>query len=519
MSRNSEFCFRLRHGVALGMVSLLVSFTGCSSNLHGPWQTAFSRFWGFERASATLKAAPQAVAESFESMVESIHRDPNALDCSKDPFLDMQLTPSMQANPTESSTVATAPTPSDSPDESAVVQTLFQQPPVPPNETENPQMVQLAQHQPEVGEISSAEKSLPIVTPGEPNSSKNRLKPLDSSLDELKDALQQDAKTRASEKPPASDPVVIRQRIDKMMQIANSEAARGEYAIALRMAMAAQQLVDTSGVFFGPEEQKPADMVANLRARMKRRRQPVPQKLVPLPPVETESETKYTWKPAATDVASTVESLPSADKSTLDGTTPNGTTPPEAITEPTQPVAETESTTDDPFLTSPAVPQIASRELKSGMLSDSPTPQRVQANQGSVIELNANAEITEAPPFPSQVPTDQKTKTESVFDEASKFAAVKEPIIDFVPKTPAAPEPPLPSESLESPRNLLIDPSARQLVGQEPSRNVDWNDDQEPTTAKPQQASNPWLIPAVIVGAAIVIGIVMLNQSRQRRRQ
>ncbi len=517
MSRNSELCFRVRHGVALGMVCVLVSLTGCSSNLHGPWQTAFSRFWGFDRASATLKAAPQAVAESFESMVESIHRDPNAMDCSKDPFLDMQVTPSMQANPTKSSTVATASGTTDPKNDSgSVVQTLFQQPPVEPNELGAKPTVQLAQHQPEVGEISSTEKSLPIVTPGEPNSSKNGVKPHESSLDELKDALQQDAKTRSLEKPPASDPALIRQRIDKMMQIANSEAARGEYAIALRMAMAAQQLVDTSGVFFGPEEQKPADTVANLRARMKRRQQAVPKKLVPLPPVETESEIKYTWKPAATDVASTVESLPTSDEPPTFDEVPS----PVETTEPTQPVADVESTTDDPFLTSPAVPQIASRELKPGILSEpTPLPQRVQANQGSVIELNANAEIAEAPPFPSQVPTNQDVKTESVFDEASKFAAVKEPIIDFVPRTPAAPEPPLPTDSIDSARNLLIDPSARELVGQEPSRNVDWNDDQEATKTNPQQAANPLLIPSVIIGAAIVIGIVMLNQSRRGRRR
>ncbi len=516
MSRNRKFCLRSRHGIALCVASLLVGFTGCSSNLHGPWQTAFSRFWGFDRASATLKSAPYAMAESFESMVDSINGDPNAMDCSQDPFLDMQLTPSTHANPTESSTVSAVSDASQEP----VVQTLFQEPPVESRPSTDSSAVQLAQHQQNVGEISSTENKLPLITPGQPNSSKTPTSGQESSLAELKNALQEDAKTRTIEKPPATDPALIRKRIDKMMQIANHESTRGEYAIALRMAMAAQQLVDTSGVFFGPEEQKPADLVANLRDRIKRRQQvgqakPIitqanPSDLVPTP-TELEPGTDNEWKPVD-DVASTTETPAPADASPF----------PQEIAEPMLEVVETEPGSEDPFLAPPTDPQIASRELTPGLLKDVPVTQRVQANQGSIIELETantpDSEICEAPPFPSQLPLEGSPKTPSVFDQASEFAAVEKPTIDFVPLTPSAPEPPLPSESIDSPRDLLIDPSARQLIGQEPSRNVDWRDDENSATIKPSQAGNPWVFPAGILGTAIVVASVVFMRSRQPRR-
>ncbi|WP_166830751.1 hypothetical protein [Thalassoroseus pseudoceratinae] len=527
MSKNLGICLRLRYGVAVLAAGVSISLTGCSSNLHGPWQTAFSRFWGFDRASATLKSAPHAVAESFESMVESINRDPNAMDCSKDPFLDMQIEPSMQANPTDSHAVTTASNSAESLETAdPVVQTLFENPPVEPTDSESQSAVQLAQHQQEVGEISSTENTLPVVTPGEPNSSKKILERQESSLADLKNALQEDARSRMAEKPPASDPALIRKRIDKMMQIANTEAVRGEYAIALRMAMAAQQLVDTSGVFFGPEEQKPADMVANLRARMEKRQQttqiaqtetpadkPILSEAVPTPPGESESELEYTWKPATEPVSPVTPTSENDAPSPTDG-----------FPQPLPQVVETEPEPmpKDPFQTPPTAPQIASRELTPGLLAEPLAAQRVQANQGSAIEVEAEpadrSEASQAPPFPAQLPLEQVDESESVFDKASEFAAVEKPIIEFVPKTPAAPEPPLPTEPIESPRNLLIDPSARGLVGQEPTRNVDWNDQEETMVANSSQEPNPWILPAGIVSATIALATVLLIRSRGPRR-
>jgi hypothetical protein len=308
---------------------------GCARD-NGALQTAFNRFWGFapDAVATAVREAPRSAADSVDRLVERVKPGDEAW--AADPFLaDNPAGHLADAQPTDARAegVQTAsigdPAASGagpSPAAAGVENTAS----LAPTDTVGDGAVVLVQNPPVVNEISSSDASVDAAAESETGAGENpfaRLQPSEqpsdsSPLVQLKDTLDNEAQDPAASRPHIS-PVVARAEIDRLMLACRQEMRRGEFAIALRVALVAEQLAESVGVYFGPDEEQPGDVVVQLRERlafeavMKKSETPgdIPQDGSEATPIDD-------GEPAADVVASGSDAQDAADQQSKPSTTP-----------------------------------------------------------------------------------------------------------------------------------------------------------------------------------------------------
>ena len=143
----------------------------------------------------------------------------------------------------------------------------------------------LVDHEAAVREISAPERP-PVISPISRDAVPSaEASPNPEQLDRLKQALNRDAKTERPLQPPHEGGEVLRIRVESLMKAARRDALRGEYPLALQRAITAEQLAARAGLFFGPDEDPPADLVRQLQDRLNLAPPVSEPIIVPSPPV------------------------------------------------------------------------------------------------------------------------------------------------------------------------------------------------------------------------------------------
>lgn len=378
-------------------------------------------------------------------------------------------------------------------------------------------------------------------TPGNPNVPGQIAPPpastrTDSQLDRLKNALSQDARRTQQTPPAVLKPDVVRSRIERMMQQSREQIAAEQYAAALRTAKAAQQLAELTSVFFGPDDDNPADLVSKLVERVKT----LPAAVATTPPIVA---------PGPGAVATPAEPLAVADNpfasippEVLNPALPQiGSTP--AVGKPETPATPAIVSTDDPKpdwqnqqpvpLAPPATQQadpvvagpdpdaadnssnpeqrVAASELQNGSL-DRPEsfPRRVSANHAASVAMQPSQARTVQRPPVENLPPIQVAMTEPAPRPSAPVAPLPRPsdvsatIATGTPET--VPDPVPAAEALQT-----LYPQAAETVQPEQIPNVQWQASDDAIT--PIGRIPRWLIPAGIgVGLFVVIALTFIRR-------
>ena len=235
---------------------------------------AFNRFWGCGGTESCAVQQNTGIGGIVPALVGL------GADTSEDPFLAENLA-AADGHPESWQSAEVGSQDQVALNQATDVVPLFDHPPVNADEqksqaqpaTGNP--FRLVQHHPPVNEISSEED--PFLNSGDNPKPPPPGPPVagGSQIDRLKVALSRDANTPRPANPPREGAEVARQRVESMMKNARRQMRLGEDASALRWAMAAEQLAERSELFFGPEEDPPADLVRMLQDRLQIPSQPL----------------------------------------------------------------------------------------------------------------------------------------------------------------------------------------------------------------------------------------------------
>ena len=492
------------HGLALAVLAAGTFLPlGCTQR---GGESAFRRFWGFEHT-------PSHTVENQESQSHSANLLPKFWggrsadqDWTEDPF----LTP---AEPEAGPLVADAGAPFDS-EAVPPLPAGFQEWPGTPGTAKQDipadgrgNSLQLAQHQTAVHDISSADRSEPLESL-ETLLKSSKPQPPDatgaSQLERLKIALRHDAKTQL---PPKNfeEIKIARRRVETMMKTARRQMKFGEYEIALRWAVAAEQLAEGAELFFGPDEDPPGDLVRILQDRLKLPSAPPP---VPLLPTESSSAPVPAQNPPPQPPALSVEfpAGPSAE-----------TQPPPAELLPQiegSPRSQAHTThamkeaviAPETLTAAPQTPPSANpagiapaRMHRRSLKVDA---RRVNANQGAMVSVEGQLNP------PVETPLPDLPLAPPAAEEESSLPPVDLAMTD--PSLMTTPTPPLPPpNSVETPRFLYAD--SANTPAPKPVKNVHW---EEPPPPEPKEARNGWIFP--LIGFAGVLLIVVFAWKRLR---
>ncbi len=396
---------------------------------------------------------------------------------------------------------------------SATAQTLFDVPPIPSNASAEEQAqrmtegnpFRLVQHQLPVSDVSSSDRR--NATPPAANPQiVPRNSPGPSQLDRLKIALSQDAKNSIPVRSQAEASEVSRQRVEAMMKTARRQIQQGEYASALKWATAAEDLARRAELFFGPEEDPPADLVRVLQDRLKvpptgiEYPMPIVEPLVvqahpvqpPAPPTlsiefpESDlSDTKAPWETLPPEEAQVLSSLPHSTHAMQ-----------QAVIAP-----ETLSPAESPVIV-PSPAQREPGELHSGLANAE--PRRVGVNQGAAVSVEGPLDPPMEMPLPSVPLAPPATEIPPLppFEVAMSEPAISAPIPPLPPPTASA-------APVESAAPFLYSESNPPAPGT--LKNVDW---EEADAALPPKDANRWILPASILGGIILAGFLLLKRKR-----
>jgi hypothetical protein len=401
---------------------------------------------------------------------------------------------------------------------------LFEDPPIQSNSSDpnsNPPLegnpFRLVDHQTPVADVSSSNPSSrkPVATPNPPAASKPVANG-ESQLDRLKIALSQDAQTPSRSKPAADGAEVARQRVEAMMKNARRQIQLGEYVSALRWASAAEQLAGRSELFYGPDEDPPADLVRILQDRIDQQAEPVAPTAIaaseqpgPLPAAEEASQSAVfpidvPGEPVDTDQSFAVAEFPDAFN---EPTTQSHTTRAmkEAVIAP-----ETKAQPEETLNSLEPMPVITPGQTHPRSLKID--ARRVNANQGAAVTLEGQLN----PPVESKMP--QLPLAPPVMEEGQEIPPFAVAMIETRP-LPSVTPPPLPppsamptrvepSETLPTP---FLYADAENAPAPQPVKNVQW-DEADDTEAELGWAW--WLFPAMGMAGLALLGALLLLRKR-----
>lgn len=496
--------------VTLATASLFLPL-GCSGR---PGGVAFRRFWGFEQTASHDPAAgllPKMIGQTASA------------EC-QDPFLNQDFGPATDgvqvAELTE--TRDTIDRPGATPDSSNAALTLFENPPVhapamPPAKSDagdgNP--FRLVQHETSVKEISSAEDTLPVdsttdqgnPSPTPPNGAEQLLR--------LKTALNRDAKTQLAPKPRMEGAEVARQRVEAIMKNARRQMQLGEYTSALRWALAAEQLAQRSELFFGPEEDPPADLVRSLQDRLN----VPPQDIQPVAKAMTEQTVPVPAIPPTSEPPALSIEFPAETAAETEPVDPR--TPPQELAAVPQSAtgAMREAVIAPETLTPQPVPQpidppefeqpeIAPEQRHARSLKVD--ARRVSANQGAMVTVEGQLN----PPAESPLP--ELELAPPAMEANVELPTVEVAINDLAAHDTTTP-PPLPppspvSQPQPEPQPTFLYAETDSAPAPKAVKNVDW--DQVETVDETQQPAW-WIFPLAGVLGGLLLGFVIFKQLRR----
>lgn len=486
----------------------LLAPAGCTHQAGG--DLAFRRFWGFEPGTRNV-AGKSSPGNPSGLIPKLLGHDPDGRDGSQDPFLAQNFGANAA---TENALLAQSTKPStDAKTSGTTAQTLFDAPPIqvgefgddPASATEgNP--FRLVQHQAPVNDVSSTEKRPPASSG---NRSQSTHGP--SQIDRLKIALSRDANTPAAVRPQGETSEVSRQRVDAMMKNARRQIQLGQYESALRWAIAAEELSRRSELFFGPEEDPPADLVRSLADRLQ-----IPPTSVkhPLPMPEMPIVEAH---PQPTPSAPTLsiefpEADPSAQPNPFENLSPEVVEGPSSLPHSTQAMQQAviapETLTQPPEEFGPTVGSFDPASTGSEAGSPMGESARVGVNQGAVVSVEGPLEAPREaplPPVPLAPPAMERAELppfEVARSEPAK-PTIKMPLLPTTTPTPqtlAPTQPTAPTGFLYAENN----PPAPTTL-----KNVDWDETDEAESGKQREW---WMLPACFLAGVLVAGVLLLKR-------
>lgn len=510
------------------LAAVLSTWSGCS---HGSGGLAFRRFWGFD-FQQNHQSARDGAGERLGGLVTNWMGKTSSADGSVDPFLTEDFAGAAEvgtngqnagsalrnhnssktanrAEPLHRETAALMPF-ENSPEKPET-------PPAAPAETEaetpegNP--FRLVQHEPTVNEISSTQSSDDQAASSASDEIAPKIVPnptgRNAQLNRLKTALSRDAEVPLPSRGQLAGKEVARQRVEAIMKNARHQMQMGEYRTALRWALAAERLAERSELFFGPDEDPPADLVRILQDRLN---------VSPEPPPAAENTVADESGPA-TSSPSQADSGASVQPPTLTVEFPTDeTTEPDGSDQPT-PAKEAGSLPHSTRAMQEAAiaPETSKSQKKTERPEESSATiepgrqhvqslkvdaRRVAANQGAVVSV-------EGPLNPPKKSSRRKLAwappAEEDFTPPPFEMAMSEPA-----HHPTATPPPLPppnsvkeTQPPEPPEFLYAEetePPSKRV------KNVQWNDNETSETSSPQ--ARWWVFPVLgFVGLLLLSGL------------
>lgn len=493
--------------------------SGCAQRPGG--EVAFRRFWGFERQGqdAASPGSPGHASGLFPKLLGQPSPEGNE---PQDPFLAQEFGAAGESQQSASTSAendlhASAENASESdkaPGPS--VQTLFDAPPIHSSDPAEGQAsstegnpFRLMEHQGEVADVSSADKKLqpPVVIPQQNPSGP-------SQLDRLKNALSQDAQNPKPAMLPADNSEVNRQRMEAMMITARRQMQQGEYDTALKWARAADQLTRRTELFFGPDEESPADLVRILEDRLKgpaaglESAQQAPRMpIVQARPLETPS------LPTLSIEFPEEEPLPDYPKeSFLPEVTAGPTSLPHSTQAMKQAVIAPETVTRSPEVFGPVPAPAPSRLSSPGSQGGPPSgePVWVGVNQGAAVSVDGPLDPPIEPPLP---PVPLAPPAMEISQLPPFTMARNEPAKSSLKK----PLPPLASPSATEATSLPQANPPETLNGESAPpapttlKNVDWEEADEVESAK---ETKWWILPACVLAGLSFVCVMLLKRKR-----